>query len=427
MTRPFYQSVFNTRLSADRNAVAEFETTEGGYRLSTSVGGAITGRGADIIVVDDPIKADEALSDARRQAVNAWYDNTLRSRLNSQEHGAIIIIMQRLHTDDLVAHLQQTETWEVLSFPARAEKDEPYELITPYGRRIVQRKTGDILHPALLSASNLDSLRASMTEYNFAAQYQQDPQPPSGLIVKRDWLKFYSEKERPEPFEQIVQSWDTANKVTELSDYSVCTTWGVKERRMYLLDVYRQKLEFPELKRTVRELATLWHATVVLIEDKASGTQLIQQLRADGFLEVQEAPPSGDEKIMRLRAQTSKIKGQFVRFPEKAYWLDAYLLELTTFPNSKNDDQVDSTVNALAWITQEENRPGMGMYRYAKDETERIKLEREKKYRVRLPPGSSHWIVSGRMHPVLVPPDRIMEVTHEELFGVLLAGAERLD
>ena len=309
ITSPFYQSLFDTRLSADRNAVAEFETTQGGYRLSTSVGGVVTGRGAHVIIVDDPMKADEALSDARRQAVNSWYDNTLRSRLNSQEQGAVIVIMQRLHADDLVAHLQQTETWDVLSFPAMAEKDERYELMTPYGRRLIHRKAGVVLHSALLSASALDNLRHTMTEYNFAAQYQQDPQPPSGLIVQRSWLKFYNEKDKPDPFDQIVQSWDTASKVTELADYSVCTTWGVKGPRMYLLDVFRRKLEFPELKRTVRELAALWCADVVLVEDKSSGTQLIQELRADGFSLAQAAPAKNDDKVMRLRAQTAKIEG----------------------------------------------------------------------------------------------------------------------
>ena len=140
ITSPFYQSLFATRLSAERNAVSEFETTEGGYRLSTSVGGVVTGRGADVIIIDDPMKADDALSDARRQTVNDWYDNTLRSRLNSQEQGAIIVIMQRLHADDLVAHLQETETWDVLSLPAIAEKDEFYDLRTPYGGRLIRRR-----------------------------------------------------------------------------------------------------------------------------------------------------------------------------------------------------------------------------------------------------------------------------------------------
>lgn len=351
ITSPFYQALFATRLSTERNTVSEFETTAGGYRLSTSVGGVITGRGANVIVVDDPMKADDALSDARRQGVNLWWDNTLRSRLNRQEEDAIIIVFQRLHADDLVAHVQRTEHWDVLSLPALAQKDERHTFTTPYGRRVVHRRIGEVLHPGLLSASTLDNLRLTMTEYNFAAQYQQEPQPPSGLIVKRKWLKFYSNRDKPERFDRIVQSWDTANKVTELSDYSVCTTWGVKGHHLYLLDVFRRKLEFPDLKRTVKELASLWHAAVILIENKSSGTQLIQELQAGGFSQVQPAPSMDGDKIMRLRAQTAKIEGGFVLFPMDAHWLETYLTELVTFPNSKFDDQVDSTVFALAWGT----------------------------------------------------------------------------
>jgi predicted phage terminase large subunit-like protein len=377
MTSPFYRSLFDTRLSAERNAVAEFETTEGGYRLSTSVGGVLTGRGADLIVVDDPMKADDALSEPQRKSVNAWYDNTLRSRLNRQDQGAIIIIMQRLHADDLVAHLQETEDWDVLSLPAIAEKDECYSLMTPYGRRLIQRRVGEVLHPALLPPSVLDNLRRSITGYIFAAQYQQDPQPEAGLIVKREWLKFYRDDNLPDRFDLIVQSWDTANKVTELSDYSVCTTWGVKDRHMYLLNVFRRRMEFPELKRMVRHLATLWRATVVLVEDKSSGTQLIQELRADGFGLVQAAPANNGDKEMRLRAQTAKIVDGFALFPEKAPWLDAYLLELTTFPTAKNDDQVDSTVHALAWLTEEATKPGMGLYWLTKMQHEKRKQELE--------------------------------------------------
>ena len=261
-----------------------------------------------------------------------------------------------------------------------------------------------------------------MTEYNFVAQYQQDPQPPAGLIVKRDWLKFYREQDKPDRFDQIVQSWDTASKITELSDYSVCTTWGVTGRKMYLLNVFRQRMEFPELKRRVRELAALWRASIVLIEDKSSGTQLIQQLRADGFGRVQAAPADNDDKVMRLRAQTAKIEGHFVLFPEKAPWLDAYLLELTTFPNAKKDDQVDSTVHALAWLTQEATKPGMALYWIMKERYER----RTRMTRVQVPEGSSHWgLITGRT--VAIPPDRIIEVTNEELEAVLRNGGRRVD
>jgi predicted phage terminase large subunit-like protein len=351
MTSPFYQALFDTRLSKGREAVSDFETTAGGGRFSTSVGGVLTGRGADIIIIDDPLKADDALSEARRRSVNEWFDNTLRSRLNSQEKGVTIIVMQRLHADDLVAHVQQHESWDVLSFPAIAEQDETYDFLTPYGRRRVHRSTGEILQPALLSPTALEAQRRGMTEYNFVAQYQQDPQPPSGIIVKREWLKYYEPGDLPKQFNQILQSWDTAIKHTELSNFSACTTWGLKDKRLFLLDVYRRKLEFPDLKQAVRELAARHRAQIVLIEDKASGSSLIQELRAEQFSQVQAAPALDGDKVMRLLAQTAKIKGGFVLLPKHAPWLEAYLSELISFPNSKYDDQVDSTVFALAWST----------------------------------------------------------------------------
>jgi predicted phage terminase large subunit-like protein len=358
MTSPFYEGLFDTRLSKGREAVSEYETTDGGYRLSTSIGGVLTGRGADLIIIDDALKADDALSELRRRSVNEWYDNTLRSRLNSQEMGAIIIVMQRLHADDLIAHVQKHESWDVLSFPAIAEQDETYDFSTPYGRKRIHRKNGEALHPAFLSLAALETQRRAMTEYNFTAQYQQNPQPPSGVIVKRGWLKFYGPNDKPDKFDQIIQSWDTANKDTELSNYSVCTTWGLKKQHMFLLDVYRHKVEFPDLKRAVRELAALHRANIVLVEDKASGSSLIQELRFEHFSLVQAAPAIDGDKVMRLRAQTAKIEGGFVLFPKQAHWLETYLLELVTFPNSKYDDQVDSTVFALAWSTL--NPPWLG-------------------------------------------------------------------
>lgn len=352
MDSPFYQAMFDTRISKKRDTVGDFETTAGGFRYSTSVAGGFTGRGADVIVIDDPLKADEALSDTQRKGVNEWYDNTLRSRLNKQEEGAIIIIMQRLHADDLVAHVQENENWTVLSFSATAEEDETYEIRNPYNTTLFRRKEGDILQPSLTPAHVLETIRRGMTEYNFAAQYQQKPQPPSGNIVKRDWLKFYSPEELPDKFDVIIQSWDTAVKDTELANFSVCTTWGVKDRKAYLLHVFRRKLESPDLKRSVLSLAENHSANVVLVEDMSSGSSLIQQLRAENFSSVQAAPTLEGNKIMRLHAQTPTIEGGFVLFPKKADWLATYLSELLSFPSSKYNDQVDSTVYALAWIAQ---------------------------------------------------------------------------
>ena len=252
--------------------------------------------------------------------------------------------------DDLVAHVQETEEWTVLSFSAIAEEGQSFKLSGPYQNEFFRRQEGDILQPSLIRRPRLEKIRRRMTEYNFAAQYQQNPQPLSGNIVKRDWLKFYAPEERPDNFDNILQSWDTANKDTELSNFSVCTTWGVKGRIAYLLNVFRKKLEFPDLKKAVRNLAANHKATVVLVEDKASGSSLIQELRAEGFSIVQAASALEGDKITRLNAQTAKIEGGFVLFPKKADCLEVYLSELLSFPSHKFSDQVDSTVFALAWI-----------------------------------------------------------------------------
>ena len=350
MNSPFYQALFETRISRSKDSVADFETTRGGGRFSTSVTGGFTGRGGDIIVIDDPLKADEALSDARREAVNNWFDNTLRSRLNKQAEGAIIIIMQRLHADDLVAHVQETDEWRVVSFSAIAEDDEVHSVRNPYQTTTFHRKEGEILQPSLTPRTHLEALRRSMTPYHFAAQYQQNPQPPLGNLVQREWLKFYTPAEMPQKFGTILQSWDTAVKDTELANFSVCTTWGVKSGKAYLLDVLRRKLVFPALKKAIQTHAELHEATVVLIEDKSSGSSLIQQLRADGLSKVRAAPALDGDKIMRLNGHTPMIEGGFVLFPKTADWLETYTSELLSFPSSSYDDQVDSTVYALAWI-----------------------------------------------------------------------------
>ncbi|MBV9248381.1 MAG: terminase, partial [Acetobacteraceae bacterium] len=267
MLSPYYQQIFPTRLAPYRQAVQEFITTRQGYRLSTSIGGVLTGRGADIIIIDDPLKPEEALSDAQRRGANEWYDHTLYSRLNDKRRGAIIIIMQRLHEDDLVGHVLAQEPWDVLSFPAIAETDEVHRIETIWGgARSVTRRRGEPLHPDREPLETLDRIRRTIGEYNFAGQYQQSPAPLGGGLVKAEWLKRYRENERPQSFDRIVQSWDTANKATELSDFSVCTTWGVKGKNLFLLAVFRRRLEYPALKRAVREQQGLFDANVVLIE-----------------------------------------------------------------------------------------------------------------------------------------------------------------
>jgi predicted phage terminase large subunit-like protein len=350
-----YQELFPTRL-ADRQAVHDFATTEHGTRMATSVGGVLTGRGADLIILDDPLKPDDALSETRRTAVNEWYENTLLSRVNDKAEGCIIIIMQRLHQNDLVGHVTERGYWHVLSFPAIAERDETHVIVDNYGTRYFHRKAGEALHPARESVATYEAIRRTIGDYNFASQYQQDPAPLGGAMVKTDWLQFYEPGEEPARFSQIVQSWDTANKSTELSDYSVCTTWGVIRRKYYLLDVVRKKLNYPDLKRLILEHAKRFNATNIIIEDKASGTQLIQDLQSEAVFGVSAyKPPPGSDKTMRLYAQTAMFENGFVLLRRNAPWLADYTKELTSFPGSRHDDQVDSTTQFLDYIRQNDD------------------------------------------------------------------------
>ena len=355
MQSAWYQGLFPTRL-AGRQAVHDFSTTEQGSRFATSVGGVLTGRGADLILLDDPLKPDDALSETRRGAVNEWYDNTLLSRLNDKATGRIIIIMQRLHQDDVVGHVLEREPWEVLSLPAIAEEDETRVVESIFGQRLFRRQKGEALHPEREPLSVYQAIRQNIGEYNFLSQYQQNPSPPGGAMVKTAWLRFYEPGEQPAKFSQIVQSWDTANKSTELSDYSVGTTWGVLYKKYYLLDVFRQKLDYPDLKRAILAHAKKWNAKNIVIEDKASGTQLIQDLNSEFVWGVNAyKPPPGTDKIMRLHSQTAQFENGFVLLPRNAPWLVDYVHELTGFPGTRYADQVDSTTQFLDHIRMDDS------------------------------------------------------------------------
>lgn len=359
MQEIWYQQVFATRIAASRNAVNEFTTTRNGSRVAVSNGGVITGRGADLIILDDPLKPEDALSPTLRNGVNEWYANTLVSRQNNKRKSCIIAVMQRLHEMDLTGFLLENEDWEVLSLPAIAEHDEEYNVRTPLGPFAYRRSAGGVLLPEREDTTTLDQTRRTMGEYNFQSQYQQRPLPQTGTIINKEWFRYYTPGEEPATFDRIIQSWDTANKVSQVSDYSVCTTWGIKGNRLYLLHVFRRRMEFPELKRMMLELRELFKPSVIVIEDKASGTQLIQDLRHSGLYEVQPYSPGSGEKEMRVRVQTPTIEGGFVYLPTEATWLADYLSEFTAFPGGKHDDQVDSTVQFLDWVKGDGREPGM--------------------------------------------------------------------
>ncbi|MFZ4382849.1 MAG: hypothetical protein ACOYO0_12895 [Sandarakinorhabdus sp.] len=252
MQSAWYRRLFPaTALAAGRQAVANFGTPAGGVRIATSVGGVLTGFGADVIIVDDPMKPDEALSEAERSRANRWARHTLFTRLNDKAKGAIIIVMQRLHEDDLIGHVMQFAPFELLSFSAIAQADETHRIVTPFGTRIHHRAEGEALHPEREPLEVLAHQRVMMGSQFFAAQYLQAPTPPGGGIVKPEWFRRYDTASKP-VFKRIVQSWDTASKASQLNGYSVCTTWGVTDNNdMYLLHVLRARLEYPDLIPTL--------------------------------------------------------------------------------------------------------------------------------------------------------------------------------
>jgi predicted phage terminase large subunit-like protein len=360
MLTPWYRRLFPaTRL--DKQAVGHLVTTAGGKRYATSVGGTLTGMGADVILVDDPMKPDEALSDAERGKANAWARHTLFTRLNNKADDRIIIVQQRLHEDDMIGHVKDIAGFELLSFPAIAQEDEQHTILTPFGVLTHRRLTGEALHPEREPLAVLLKQQILLGTENFAAQYLQSPTPPGGGAIKLAWFNRYDLAKRP-PYTRIFQSWDCASKTKQLNDYSVCTTWGVTyQKDIYLLHVLRVRLEYPELKRKLRELAEQFLAGVVLIEDSSAGTQLIQELSREGFARITAIKPKG-EKIMRMIAQTPAIEAGRVHIPHDAPWLNDYLHELAMFPKGRTDDQVDSTSQALAHLGTPQ--PGDGWMEY---------------------------------------------------------------
>lgn len=350
---PWYRAVFPwTRIHHEKNTELEFMTTKRGFRLATSVGGTLTGRGGNIIIIDDPLKPSDAFSEAKRETVKQWYDGTLYSRLDSKMDDVIVIVMQRLHVDDLVGHVLEQEKWVHLNLPAIAEAPERIQ-IGP--GRFHARQPGDLLHPAHEPMEALERQKKVNGSYVFSAQYQQAPTPPGGGMIKWDWFRLYDEAPTMEPNDRIIQSWDTASKAEEIHDYSVCTTWLEQGNSYYLVDVFRDRLEYPDLKRSVVEEARRHDAGVVLIEDKGSGTHLIQELDDEGSPRPIPIMPEGD-KVTRMSAQSARIEAGYVYLPKRAPWLQDFQTEILQFPHGRHDDQVDSLSQFLGWVSD----PGPG-------------------------------------------------------------------
>ena len=326
------------KLQADSTAASRFNTPQGGAYYAVGAGAAITGRGAHLLIVDDPIKGrQEAESEAQRRQLKDWYSSVARTRM--MPGGAIVIIQNRWHESDLAGWLLSEhahEGWEVLSLPAIAEAGDP-----------LGRVEGGALWPEAYPLSELETIKRSIGTRDWSALYQQRPRPQEGALVHLDWFKRY---DAAPPAKRIIQSWDTAMKTGEMNDPSSGLTWSESDTGYALLDNVTRRMEYPDLKRAIIAAAERWKPTAVLVEDKASGQSIVQDLRATTSLPIIPIQPEGD-KVVRLMAVSALIEAGRVLLPQAAPWLVDFEAEVAGFPYGKHDDQVDAMTQALRYMT----------------------------------------------------------------------------
>jgi predicted phage terminase large subunit-like protein len=343
VTDPTYRAVFPKMVVA-RETDSEIHTTQRDRRYATSIGGTLTGRGGNLFIIDDPLKPSDALSDVSRQRVIDWYGSTLSTRPDDKQTARIMVVMQRIHVDDLVGHLLEKEAgFEVLSLPAVAQSTTTYDL---GGGRTHTREQGDLLHPAHEPAEVLRDIKKNMGSMLFSAQYQQAPEPAGGKIIKRKMMKYYSSIERL-PTDRVVLSWDIALSEQEAADYSACVVLINRGDLYYVHNVIRGKFPFNKLKEKIIEVKERYGpAASLVIEESGISYGLIQALR-EKHINVVDYKPKG-EKVERLISQIDLFEGGSVLLPKDAPWLNEFVHELLSFPG-RHDDQVDALAQGLAW------------------------------------------------------------------------------
>ena len=345
-----YQEVFpGIELSSDSKAAGRWNTNKKGDYFAIGVGGAVTGKGADVLIIDDPHSEQDAAVGAYNpevyDKVYEWYTSGPRQRL--QPGGAIIVVMTRWSTRDLTGQIIKSATqregadeWEVIELPA----------VMP---------SGDPLWPEFWPIDQLDSLKAELPVSKWSAQYQQDPTSEEGALIKREWWQEW-EYDNPPSCDAIIQSWDTAFLKTQRADYSACTTWGVFHHpnengesipNLILLDAYKEKLEFPDLKRAAYEKYWEYEPDQMIVEAKAAGSPLIFELRAMGIPVTEFTPSRGQDKIARVNAVSDLFASGIVWCPATR-WAEEVVEECAAFPAGDNDDLVDSTTQALLRFRQ---------------------------------------------------------------------------
>jgi predicted phage terminase large subunit-like protein len=338
--------------SKDQNLKSHYENSERGAMFSTGMQATATGLGGDILIFDDPLNPEQAVSQAEREAVNLRFDATFRSRINNPATGVKIIIMQRLHELDLTGHIlsREAERWKHVSLPAIAEKDE--EVLAPKGRVFKTRRAGTLLWPARLPQSFLDSQRVGMGSWAFNGQYQQSPAPIEGGIIKRQWVRFY--RQLPEKFDFVVQSWDCTFSGGSDNDFVAGQVWARSGGKYYMLP-YRayDRLDFAPTMAAIKAChAKFPHAHAILIEDKANGPAIISELQKEIPGVVAVNPEGG--KLARAQATAPLWEAGSIELPDpqnfEVPWIEDYLHNICTFPKAAHDDDVDATSQALIYM-----------------------------------------------------------------------------
>ncbi len=340
------------KLTGDQNQKQRFENDHTGARIATSVDGALTGEGGDIIVIDDPHNVRESESSAVRDGVLEWWDQAMQTRLNDPKTGAFIIIMQRVHERDLTGHILANEMegeWDHLCIPARYEIGHPTPTRSRLGFTDPRTIEGDLLWPERIDAKTLDNLERSLGSYASAGQLQQRPMPKGGGILKAEWWVPWEKDELPE-IEYVLQSWDTAFSTKEKSSYSARTTWGVfrmnGQINAMVLEMWYDRVSYPELRKLAQEAYYDWEPDAVLIEKKASGQSLLQDLRMAG-VPVLEYMPDRDKEA-RAHASSALLEDGRIYYPSDKKWAKNLIDICAAFPATDNDDIVDTCTQA--WL-----------------------------------------------------------------------------
>ena len=348
----WYQSRWGSivTLAEDANQKSEFTNTARGHMIATSVGASATGRGGSYLVCDDLINPTQTSSDAERSSSIRWFDETFSTRLDDKRLGRQIVIEQRTHTQDLTGHLLAEAGWYHIALPAVAERRTI--VIFPRSRHQIIREEGNILRPEREGAAEIEAAKRRLGSFGFQSQYQQSPTAREGNLIKVEWLTA-TYRAIPPSFDSLVISVDTAFKTGASNDYSAAVVIGsVRSPRdgsppgHYLLDAWRGKVEYVELKRKVVDLNKKWRPHAVLVEDAASGQSLIQELRSGTNLPIKPIRPDSD-KITRVSAITPDLEARRLLLPEVAWWRDELIVELTNFPAGAHDDWCDALAMAL--------------------------------------------------------------------------------